>query len=108
LIGRFLYGWALFQSMVRLDSLLFRLSTPETYSVDFSKINLFQGLGVLFASSTAGSLVSSFGLKATFMLSAGGFLGGALLYGGLFRAELWPRGSAPLQPAKVGAREVRT
>jgi MFS transporter, DHA1 family, multidrug resistance protein len=91
LVGRFLYGWALFQAMVRLDSLLFRLSTPETYSVDFSKINLFQGLGVLFASFSAGSLVSSFGLKITFLVAAGGFVSGAVLYGLLFRGELWPR-----------------
>jgi DHA1 family multidrug resistance protein-like MFS transporter len=108
LIGRFLYGWALFQSMVRLDSLLFRVSTPETYSVDFSKINLFQGLGVLFASFAAGSLVSSFGSRATFIVSAGGFLGGALLYCGLFRSELWPRRSAVLQSASVSRSEVST
>jgi len=108
LIGRFLYGWALFQSMVRLDSLLFRLSTPETYSVDFSKINLFQGMGVLLASFTAGSLVSSFGLRATFIVSAGGFLGGALLYCGLFRSELWPRRTAALEPATVRTGEVST
>jgi DHA1 family multidrug resistance protein-like MFS transporter len=108
LIGRFLYGWALFQSMVRLDSLLFRLSTPETYSVDFSKINVFQGLGVLFASFAAGSLVSSFGLTATFVVAAGGFLVGALLYCGLFRRELWPRRSAAFGPAAVGRGEVIT
>ncbi len=106
LVGRFLYGWALFQAMVRLDSLLFHVSTAETYATDFSKINLFQGLGVLFASFTAGSLVSAFGLEVTFIVSAGGFVGGALLYCWLFRSELWPRPSNSLKPAAAGAGEV--
>lgn len=108
LIGRFLYGVALFQSMVRLDALLFRQSTPETYSVDFSKINVFQGLGVLFASFAAGSLVSSFGLHATFVVSLGGFILGALLYCGLFREKVWPRRGTALEPNPLRAKEVGT
>jgi hypothetical protein len=84
LIGRFVYGWALFQSMVRLDLLLFRISTPESYSVDFSKINLFQGLGVLFASFTTGSLVSSSGLRLPFFVAAFGFIAALALYARLF------------------------
>jgi len=94
LVGRFVYGWALFQAMVRLDSLLFRLSTPDEYAVTFSKFNLFQGLGVLVASLVAGTLASSLGLGATFLLSAGGFAIGAALYGWLFRAELRPATTA--------------
>jgi predicted MFS family arabinose efflux permease len=86
--GRFLYGWALFQSMVRLDGLLFRHSTPETYAVDFSKANLFQGLGVLFASGCAGALVETFGVEVPFLLAALGFVLGVLLYLSLFRSEL--------------------
>ncbi|MFT3922294.1 MAG: MFS transporter [Myxococcales bacterium] len=90
--GRFLYGWALFQSMVRLDGLLFRYSTPETYAVDFSQANLFQGLGVLVASSCAGSLVEAFGVRLPFGVAALGFVIGGLLYLSLFRSEL--RGGA--------------
>jgi hypothetical protein len=89
-LGRFAYGWALFQLMVRLDSLLFRLSSKDSYAADFSKINLFQGLGVLFASLTAGALVSRFGTRITVVVSASGFLLGAVLYCGLFRHALWP------------------
>jgi DHA1 family multidrug resistance protein-like MFS transporter len=87
-VGRFLYGWSLFQSMVRLDGLLFRYSTPETYAVDFSKANLFQGLGVLAASSCAGSLVEAFGVRLPFAMAALGFVIGGFLYLSFFRSEL--------------------
>jgi hypothetical protein len=106
LLGRFVYGWALFQSMVRLDSLLFRLATPEEYAVAFSKFNLFQGLGVLAASLVAGSLASSLGLVATFVLSAGGFVVGVALYCRVFRGELRPAG--PHGPAAPRAEGVPT
>jgi MFS transporter, DHA1 family, multidrug resistance protein len=122
LIGRFLYGLALFQSMVRLDALLFRFSTPETYSVDFSKINIFQALGIQIASLAAGSIVAALGMKTTFLMSMGGFMLGALLYGGLFRGELRRRLSLPPadqsnapagriiapEPNAVGAQEAIT
>lgn len=90
LVGRFLFGWALFQSMVRLDLLLFRVSRPDTYSVDFSKVNLFQGLGVLVASFSTGSLVSSLGIRVPFVAAAIGFTAVVLLYAGLFYRELAP------------------
>ncbi len=86
--GRFLFGWAIFQAMVRLDLLLFRHSHPDTYAVDFSKVNLFQGLGVLVASLTAGALVSGLGLRVPFIVAACGFLAGVSLYLWLFRREL--------------------
>ena len=89
--GRFLYGWALFQAMVRLDGLLFRMSSKATYATDFSKVNSFQGLGVLFASTLAGSLVSAFGIRLPIGIAASGFVLGALLYARLFRAELRER-----------------
>ena len=88
-LGRFVYGWALFQSMVRLDALLFQFSTPDSYSLEFSKANLFQGLGVLFASLSAGSLVAQFGAQVTFVLAAGGFVSAVLLYALLFRSDLF-------------------
>lgn len=103
LVGRLLSGWALFQAMVRLDSLLFRSSTPESYSLDFSKANAFQGAGVLCASLGAGSLVSAYGLRATFLVAAGGFALGLALYCSLFRDEL-----RPTQASRLGSGGVTT
>jgi fucose permease len=77
--------------MVRLDSLLFQASRRDSYATEFSRINLFQGLGVLSASFTAGRLVAACGTRVTFAIAAGGFALGALLFGALFRHALWPR-----------------
>lgn len=98
--ARFVYGWALFQMMVRLDALLFQASRKDSYATEFSRINLFQGLGVLFASFSAGRLVAACGPRVTFSIAAGGFALGALVFGVLFRHALWPRARA------LGAREV--
>jgi len=102
LLGRFLYGWALFQATVRLDLLLFRLSTPGAYALDFGKINLFQGLGVLLAASAAGSVVSWLGMRATFVIAGFGFALAAVLYWALFREQLRAAGSEAFPPATVG------
>jgi MFS transporter, DHA1 family, multidrug resistance protein len=83
--GRCVYGWALFQTMVRLDLLVFRVSVPEDYAVDFSRVNLFQGLGVMLASSLAGSLVHALGARTLFIIASSGFVLGAVLYVGLAR-----------------------
>ncbi|MBA4707250.1 MFS transporter [Aquitalea aquatica] len=74
LLGRCLFGWALFQLTVRLDLQLFRLSTPLHYARDYSRINLCQNLGVLLSSSAAGALVASYGLAAPFVVAALGLL----------------------------------
>ncbi|MEW5682747.1 MAG: MFS transporter [Pseudomonadota bacterium] len=57
--GRCLFGLGLFLATVRLDLLLFRLSTPERYAADFSKIYMAQSLGVLLASYCAGAVVAA-------------------------------------------------
>lgn len=88
LTGRFVYGWALFQSMVRLDAVLFKLSTPERYALDFSLVNSFQGLGVLLAGTIAGSLVRAFGVELPFIVAAAGFMLGLLLCTALLSDEL--------------------
>ncbi|OXS15420.1 MFS transporter [Zobellella denitrificans] len=80
LAGRVLYGWALFQAMVRLDLLLFRFSTPADYATDFSKVHFCQNLGVLLSSFAAGSLVVAQGLTVTFFAAALGFLASIALY----------------------------
>lgn len=79
LLGRCLYGWALFQVIVKLEVTLFKVSVPEAYAKDFSIANFFQNLGVLLSSFGAGYIVDSIGIELTFMLAAGGMLLTALL-----------------------------
>jgi predicted MFS family arabinose efflux permease len=86
LLGRCLFGWALFQATVRLDLLLFEVSAPASYAADFSKIYFFQSLGALIASYTAGSLVASQGLQMPFIAGALGLVLTAFLYALLFKA----------------------
>lgn len=74
LLGRVLFGWGLFQATVRLDQLMFALSTPSRYAADYSTLNLCQQMGVLVASLTAGALVDSFGLANPFFVGAAGLV----------------------------------
>ena len=106
LSGRLISGWALFQAMVRLDSLLFRSSTPESYALDFSKANAFQGLGVMFSSLGAGSLVSSIGPRATFLVAAAGFALGLALFCWFFRTELRSPQTSPLERGDVATKGI--
>lgn len=86
LLGRVLFGWALYQVTVRLDALLFELSTPENYGVDFSKINIFQCLGTMGASYGAGLLVSHYGQHMPFWVGALGLLITAAVFPLLIKA----------------------
>jgi len=79
LVGRVLYGWALFQLIVKFEVLLFRSSTPAAYARDFSVFNFFQNLGVLLSSFAAGALVERHGIAVTFAIAAAGFGVSALL-----------------------------
>ncbi len=98
LAGRLLFGWALFRVTVRLEVRIFRLSTPARYASDFSKIHVFQGLGVLVASWGAGHLVDAQGLASPFLVAALGFVLCALAHRLLLaRAEASPaRPNEPL------------
>jgi DHA1 family multidrug resistance protein-like MFS transporter len=78
-LGRVLYGWALFQIIVKLEVNLFRLSTPQRYAHDYSITNFFQNLGVLLSSFAAGAIVEHHGLHVPFLLAACGFVLTALL-----------------------------
>lgn len=80
LLGRGLFGWAMFQLTVQLDVQLFRLGTAQSYAADYSKINFCQNLGVLAASYAAGALVAGQGLATPFLVAAAGFVLTALLY----------------------------
>lgn len=72
-VGRCLFGWALFQVTVRLDVTLFRLSSPDAFATDHSIAYFFQNLGVLVASFAAGVIVDHHGLGAPFHYAAAGF-----------------------------------
>lgn len=74
IVGRCIFGWALFQITVRLEVVMFEFANKDNYGVDFSKIYIFQNIGVLSASFGVGSLVSWGGLQIPFWVSLGGFL----------------------------------
>ncbi|MFY0992193.1 MFS transporter [Halomonas sp. C05BenzN] len=100
LAGRVLFGWALFRVTVRLEVRLFQLSTPARYASDFSKIHVFQGLGVLVASWGAGRLVDAQGLASPFLVAALGFALCALAHRLLLaRAEATP--ARPNEPVSA-------
>lgn len=85
-LGRIIYGWAIFQGVVKFDILLFELSTPESYSIDYSKIHFFQNLGVLLASLNVGIIVEGFGLRIPFVIALGGFVLTLVLYFMVFKS----------------------
>lgn len=86
IIGRIIYGWAIFQGVVKFDILLFELSNPESYSVDYSKIHFFQNLGVLLASLSVGVLVDTYGLQVPFKVAFVGFVITLVLYFFVFKS----------------------
>ena len=88
LLGRVVYGWAIFQGMVRFDALLFQFSTPESYAIDYSKIHFFQNLGVLLASFSVGFVVDAQGLQMPFWVALLGFGVSFGAYYGLFRSQM--------------------
>lgn len=74
IFGRCIFGWALFQSTVRLELLLFEISEPDRYAKDFSSMHFMQNLGVILASFSVGHLVANQPLQYAFYLGAAGLL----------------------------------
>ncbi|MDR3098794.1 MAG: MFS transporter [Paraburkholderia sp.] len=101
--GRVLFGWALFQIVVKLDVTMFALSTPASYAADYSVINFFQNLGVLLASFAAGAIVDTTGLRAPFFIASAGLVLTALL-------AVWlldrPRAAASAESTASAASDV--
>ncbi len=83
--GRIIYGWAIFQGVVRFDVLLFKLSTPASYALDYSKVHFFQNLGVLLSSFSVGLMVEKQGLQIPFIIALSGFIITLLLYHFVFK-----------------------
>jgi MFS transporter, DHA1 family, multidrug resistance protein len=102
-VGRVMFGWALFQIVVKLDVTMFALSTPASYAADFSVINFFQNLGVLLASFAAGAIVDEAGLRAPFLAASAGLVLTAL-------ASVWlldrPRAAAAPLPSPLAETGV--
>ncbi|MDY6942938.1 MAG: MFS transporter [Pseudomonadota bacterium] len=89
-LGRVVFGWALFQGAVRLEVLVFELSNRAHYALDFSKIHIFQNVGVLVASFAVGSVVSSYNLQMPFVVALIGFALTTVVFVVLFGSRLWP------------------
>jgi len=87
-VGRILYGWAIFQGMVRFDVLLFEQSHPDSYAMDYSKIHFFQNLGVLLSSLSVGLIVDNTSLQMPFLIALGGFVITLICYYGLFHHSI--------------------
>ncbi len=87
-IGRILYGWAIFQAVVRFDVLLFEMSTPDAYATDYSKVHFFQNLGVLLSSFSVGIVVENFGSQISFFIACSGFVITLGLYYFFYRIPL--------------------
>ncbi len=88
ILGRIIYGWAVFRAIVRFDILLFESSTPDTYAIDYSKVHFFQNLGVLMSSFLVGILVDQYGLEIPFTVAWIGFAATLGLYVLLFKIKL--------------------
>ena len=87
IVGRCLYGWALYQVIVKLEVTLFKVSTPEVYARDFGVTNFFQNLGVLLSSFSAGYLVALVGVPTTFAIAAAGMVLTAVIDRGWFGVD---------------------
>lgn len=74
LLGRLIFGWAMFQLTVRLELLIFSFSQESDYAFDFSIVSLFQNTGVIIASFATGYFVEYFYIELPFHISAFGFL----------------------------------
>ena len=70
ILGRLIFGWGMFQVIVKLEVTLFKISTPDNYARDFSVTNFFQNFGVLLASFISGYLVTWFEIHIVFVIAA--------------------------------------
>jgi len=98
LVGRGLFGWALFQATVRLDLALFRASTPSRYALDFSQINFAQGMGVLLSSCASGPLFEG-GARRPFVVASVALLASLGLFLGLLSGPARGRPAVTVPPS---------
>lgn len=84
IVGRCLFGYAMFQITVRMEVFLFESSEPRFYATDFSRIHIFQNVGVIGASFSVGYLVSQSSFVIPFYAAAIGFLVSLIGFYGMF------------------------
>lgn len=89
-LGRCLFGYAMFQITVRMEVFLFESSEPKLYASDFSRIHIFQNVGVIGASFSVGYLVTQGSYVVPFYAAAAGFLVSLACFYGLFKEPKLP------------------
>ncbi|MEM0940493.1 MAG: MFS transporter [Bacteroidota bacterium] len=67
--GRIIYGIAIFVSFAAIDLFLFQHSSPNSYTVSYSKLHVFQNLGLLMAPLLAGIVAEKFNYQVLFFYS---------------------------------------
>jgi MFS family permease len=80
LLGRCVYGLAVFQATVKLEVLMFQFSEKHAYGNDFSKLHLFQNIGVLISSLLVGHLAATLPLMQLFSIALAGTLFSGILF----------------------------
>ncbi len=86
IFGRCLFGYALYQVTVRLDLILFNVSRPEDYASDYSKIHVYQNIGVIAASFAIGFITEHLSPSQPFFMAMAGFVLSAILFSWAFKS----------------------
>ncbi|MEM9873490.1 MAG: MFS transporter [Myxococcota bacterium] len=92
--GLAIFGWGAFESLVKLDTLIFENRPPSDYAVDFSLAHISQQLGALAGFMLAGFATTVYGFRAPFVLAIVTLLLSVLVFEWLFRPRA-PEVSAP-------------
>lgn len=88
IFGRIIFAWGLFQITVNLEVVLFELSKPERFAADYSRVHIFQNIGVIAASFISASLFSTRAASWTFYTAAGAFCLTLILLVGFYRDKI--------------------
>jgi len=88
ILGRCIFGFSMYQVSVRLEVFLFNVSQPENYGRDYSKIHIFQNVGIILASFSTGYLAKTLDANMPFFLAMGGFFVTLSLFYWLFKPTL--------------------
>ena len=86
IFGRCLFGYALYQITVRLDLILFNVSRPEHYASDYSKMHIYQNIGVISASFAIGFITEHLSPSQPFFMAMAGFVLTAILFSWAFKS----------------------